>query len=403
MSLGYGDKMNIINEALDINSELIKWRRDLHKIPEIGMDLPKTFEYVKKRLDEMGIEYTTYKNHSGISAVLGNKDGKTIALRADMDALEIKEETGLDFKSENGNMHACGHDAHTAILLGVAKILKRNEDKLNGKVKLIFQPSEECAPGGALAMIEDGVLENPKVDAMLALHVDNYSYGCKTGDVIVKYGSVTAFEDPINIKIIGKGGHASTPNLCIDPISIATLVINNIQYILTREIKQTIPTVISFSSIQGGRNSNNIIPDVVEIKGTVRNTDVETRKYVLKRIEEIVSGLTKMMRADFELNFDGGCSGVVNDNDIVDMFIESSKKIVKEDEIHIANDCLMSAEDAGFFFEKVKGCYFRLYNPGTFEDGVVYPLHNSKYIMDDSVLYKGAALFLQATVDYLNS
>lgn len=394
--------MNIRSEALDMNNELIKWRRDLHKMPEIGMILPKTCEYVRDRLDEMGIEYITYENHSGICAVLGKKEGKTIAIRADMDALEIKEETNLEFKSENGNMHACGHDAHTAILLGVAKILKRNEEKLNGKVKLIFQPSEECAPGGALAMIEDGVLENPKVDAMLALHVDNDSENCKNGDVIVKYGSVSAFEDPINMKIIGKGGHASTPDLCIDPISIATLVINNIQYILTREIKQTIPTVISFSSIQGGRNSNNIIPDVVEIKGTVRNTDVETRKFVLKRIEEIVSGLTKIMRADFELNFDGGCSGVVNDADMVDRFIKSSKKIVKEDEIHISEAGSMGAEDAGFFFEKVKGCYFKLYNPVAFEDGLIYPLHNSKYIMDESVLYKGVALFLQSAIDYLN-
>lgn len=394
--------MNIISETLDINNELIKWRRDLHKVPEIGMILPKTGEYVRNRLDEMGIEYSTYEDHSGICAVLGKKEGKTIAIRADMDALEIKEETNLEFKSENGNMHACGHDAHTAILLGVAKILKRNEEKLNGKVKLIFQPSEECAPGGALAMIEDGVLENPKVDVMLALHVDNESKNCKNGDVIVKYGSVSAFEDPINMKIIGKGGHASTPDLCIDPISIATLVINNIQYILTREVKQTIPTVISFSSIQGGRNSNNIIPDVVEIKGTVRNTDVETRKFVLKRIEEIVSGLTKIMRADFELNFDGGCSGVVNDADMVDRFIKSSKKIVKEDEIHIEEECSMGAEDAGFFFEKVKGCYFKLYNPVAFEDGIIYPLHNSKYIMDESVLHKGVALFLQSVMDYLN-
>lgn len=394
--------MNILSEALEINDELIKWRRDLHKIPEIGMVLPKTCEYVKNRLEEMGIEYVTYENHSGICAVLGNKEGKTIAIRADMDALEIEEETNLDFKSENGNMHACGHDGHMAILLGTAKILKKNEALINGKVKLIFQPSEECAPGGALAMIEDGVLEDPKVDAILALHVDNYTPNCKNGDVIAKYGSLSAFEDPINIKIIGKGGHASTPDLCIDPISIATLVINNIQYILTREIKQTIPTVISFSSIQGGRNSNNIIPDVVEIKGTARNTDAETRKYVVKRIEEIVSGLTKMMRADYELNFDGGCLGVVNDDEMVDRFIESSKKILKEDEIQIRkNDCLMGAEDAGFFFDKVKGCYFYLYNPKTFEDGIVYPLHNSKYVMDDSVLYKGVALFLQTALDYL--
>lgn len=394
--------MDILAQSFAINDEIIKWRRDLHRIPEIGLDLPKTFEYVKKKLDEFNIEYTTYKNHSGISAVLGKKEGKTIAVRADMDALAIKEETNLEFKSENDNMHACGHDGHTAILLGVAKILKENEDKLNGKVKLIFQPSEELGPGGALAMIEDGVLENPKVDAMLALHLDSKSGEYKNGDTLVRYGSMSAAEDPINIKIIGKGGHASTPNLCIDPISIATLIINNIQYILSREIKQTIPTVISFGSIQGGRDSNNIIPDTVEIKGTVRNTDNEIRKFVLQRIEEIVSGLTKIMRADFELDFYGGCPAVINDKNMVDMFLKSAKKILKEDEIHILNDYNMGAEDAGFFFEKIPGCYFRLYNPLAFEDGIVYPAHNSKYMMDDSVLYRGPALILQTIIDFLS-
>ncbi|NRT72123.1 M20 metallopeptidase family protein [Clostridium beijerinckii] len=394
--------MDILAQAYGIKEEVVKWRRDLHKIPEIGMNLPKTFEYVKKKLDEFNIEYTTYKSHSGISAVLGKEEGRIIAIRADMDALSIKEETNLEFKSENEYMHACGHDGYMSILIGIAKILKENEDKLNGKIKLIFQPCEECAPGGALAMIEDGVLEDPKVDAVLALHVDNKSESYKNGDILVGYGSMSAAEDPINIKITGKGGHASTPNLCIDPISVATLIINNIQYILTREINQTIPTVISFSSIQGGRNSNNIIPDEVEIKGTVRNTDNETRKFVLQRIEEIVSGLSKIMRADFELNFNGGCPAVMNDRNMVDMLINSSKKILEENSVHILNKCNMGAEDAGFFFEKIPGCYFRLYNPAAFEDGIVYPAHNSKYVMDDSVLYKGVAVMIQTALDYLN-
>lgn len=393
--------MDILEQAHALSDEIVKWRRDLHKVPEIGMILPKTFEYVKGKLEEFNIEYTTYENHSGISAVLGKKEGKIIAIRADMDALAIKEETNLEFKSENDNMHACGHDGHTAILLGVAKILKENEEKLNGKVKLVFQPSEEIGPGGALAMIEDGVLENPKVDAMLALHVDSKLDEYKNGDILVRYGSMSAAEDPINIKIIGKGGHASTPNFCIDPISVATLLINNIQYILTREVNQTIPTVISFGSIQGGRNSYNIIPDIVEIKGTVRNTDNEIRKFVLQRIEEIVAGLTKIMRADFELDFYGGCPAVINDNNMVDMLLKSSRKILGEDHVHILSDYNMGAEDAGFFFEKIPGCYFRLYNPAAFEDGVVYPAHNSKYMMDDSVLYRGAAVMLQAALDYL--
>ena len=263
--------MNIIKECKELSSKIINYRRDLHKIPETGMMLPQTAQYVMDKLKQLNIEFTSYSSHSGISAVIGNKEGKTIAVRADMDGLPIKEETNLSFKSENGNMHACGHDAHTAILLGLAELLKKHEDELNGKVKLIFQPCEECAPGGAMAMINDKVLHNPDVDAMIALHTDNGIREYDNGDVIVRYGSMSAYEDPINLKIIGKGGHASTPNICVDPISTATLIMNNIQYILTREINQTIPTLISFTSIQGGRGSNNVIPDVVEIKGTVRN------------------------------------------------------------------------------------------------------------------------------------
>ncbi|WP_293976438.1 M20 family metallopeptidase [uncultured Clostridium sp.] len=394
--------MNIIKECKDLSSKIIKYRRDLHKIPETGMMLPQTAQYVMDKLKQLNIEFTSYSSHSGISAVIGNKEGKTIAVRADMDGLPIKEETNLSFKSENGNMHACGHDAHTAILLGLAELLKKYEDELNGKVKLIFQPCEECAPGGAMAMINDKVLQNPNVDGMIALHTDNGIRGYDNGDVIVRYGSMSAYEDPINLKIIGKGGHASTPHICVDPISTATLIMNNIQYILTREINQTIPTLISFTSIQGGRGSNNVIPDTVEIKGTVRNTDPELRKYVLTRIEEIVDGMSKVMRTEYELDFEGGCSGVINDKEMVEKFINSAEKIVGSKAIHILNDYNMGAEDAGFFFERVPGCYFLLYNPMAFDDGVIYPAHNSKFMMDDSVLYRGTAIFLQTIIDYLN-
>ncbi len=187
--------------------------------------------------DEMGISYTTFERHSGIVALIGNKPGKTIALRADMDGLRINEESDLEYRSQNSNMHACGHDAHTAMLLGTAKILKQHEHELNGQVKLLFQPAEE-GPGGALPMIEDGVLENPKVDAILALHVDRkqYAFPCKNGDVIVKYGNSSAADDQVDITIIGKSGHGSQPDLCVDPIVISTLVVTAIQYIVSREI-----------------------------------------------------------------------------------------------------------------------------------------------------------------------
>ena len=179
--------MTALEEAKNISSEIIAWRRELHKIPEIGLVLPQTAAFVKARLDEMDISYTTFERHSGIVALIGKKAGKTIAIRADMDGLRINEESEFEYRSQNSNMHACGHDSHTAILLGTAKLLKQHEAELNGQVKLLFQPAEE-GPGGALPMIEDGVLENPKVDAILALHTDRkiHAIPCKNGDVFVK-------------------------------------------------------------------------------------------------------------------------------------------------------------------------------------------------------------------------
>lgn len=394
--------MNILKEAENIKESIIKWRRELHKIPEVGLHLPKTSEYIKNKLEEMNIDFTTYDNHSGITAVIGKKDGKTIAIRADMDGLPIKEECNVEFKSTTGNMHACGHDGHMAVLLGTAKILKENEEEINGKIKLIFQPCEECAPGGAEMMINDGVLENPKVNAILALHVDNKDRNYKSGDLIVSYKSMFASDDPINIKITGKGGHASIPHECIDPVAIGNLIMNNMQYILSREVSPTIPSLISFCGITTNTVSNNIIPDSVEIKGTTRNLDNEVRKYVIKRIEELAVGMSNLMKAECTVDFEGGCPAVINDHDIVEQFIKSAKSIFNEEEIHVVDEYSMGAEDAGFYFEKIPGCYFRLYNPKAYDDGIVYPAHNSKFMMDDSVLYKGAAAFIKTAADLLN-
>lgn len=394
--------MEIIKDIDSIKESIIKWRRELHKIPEVGLHLPKTAEYIKNKLSEMNIEFTTYENHSGITAVLGKKEGKVIAIRADMDGLPIKEEVNSEFKSTTENMHACGHDAHMAILLGTAKILKEHEDEVNGKIKLIFQPCEECAPGGAEIMIKDNVLENPKVDAIIALHVDSKPRNAKNGDVLVSYSSMFASDDPINIKITGQGGHASIPHECVDPVAIGNLIINNIQYILSRELNSTIPSLISFCGISTNTNSNNIIPDSIEIKGTTRNVNNDIRSYVLKRIEELAVGMSRLMKAECEVDFSGGCPAVVNNVKMVEKFLNSAKSILREDNIHIINDYNMGAEDAGFYFEKVPGCYFRLYNPKAYEDGVVYPAHNSKYIMDDSVLCNGVKMFIKTAIDYLN-
>lgn len=399
--------MNILDISKSLENEIIGLRRELHKFPECGLILPKTSEFVRKYLNGLKIEFKTYEKHSGIVALIGKKtDGKTIALRADMDGLMIKEETGLEFSSENDNMHACGHDGHAAMLLVVAKILKEHENELNGQVKLIFQPGEE-GPGGALPMVEDGVLENPKVDAIFALHLGNIGSSVaegkevKAGDIIVSRSNMFAADDQFYIKIRGKGGHGSAPDLSIDPIAISIQVMNSLQYIVSREIKPSNPAVITISSITAGRDYYNIIPDCAEIKGTIRCLNYETRDFIFNRMREIVYGVTKSMRGDSEIDFRDGYPPLINSGEVVDKFIKSANEIIGEGQVHIVEKSIMGGEDASFFFEKVPGCYFFLSTPH-YTDGVCYAEHNSKFQFDESKLYIGVALLVKAVTDMLN-
>ena len=396
--------MNTLEEAKTISQEIVHWRRELHKIPEIGLNLPQTAAFVQARLDEMGIAYTTFERHSGIMALIGKKPGRTIAIRADMDGLRINEESQFEYRSQNHNMHACGHDAHTAILLGTAKLLKHREAELNGQVKLLFQPAEE-GPGGALPMIEDGVLENPPVNAMLALHMDRklHGFSCKNGDVSVKYGNSSAADDQVDITIIGKSGHGSEPHRCIDPITVSSLVVTALQHIISREISPFSPCVISFGTMTGGNGAENIIPNTVELHGTIRNQDLATRDFVFQRIEEVVKYITKAMRAEYKLTFLNGYPPTKNDPAMVDRFLASAHKILPPEAIHISTEEIMGGEDAGFFYQRVPGCFFWLYSAAPFTDGEIYPAHSSRFVLDDSVLYRGAALFLQNVVDLLNA
>lgn len=398
---------NILEICKSYSDEIIKLRRELHKFPETGLMLPKTSEFVQYYLNELKITYKTYTNHSGITALIGKKtDGKTIAIRADMDGLKIKEETDLEFSSLNDNMHACGHDAHTAILLVCAKIFKQHENDLNGQIKLIFQPGEE-GPGGALPMVEDCVLENPKVDYILALHVGHLAQSIakgtalKSGDVIVSHSNMFAADDQFYIKIKGKGGHGSTPDVTVDPIAVSIQVANSLQYIVSREIKPSNPAVITISSITAGRETYNIIPENAEIRGTIRCLNYETRDFIFKRMTEIVEGISKTMRAEGSIEFLDGYPPLINDKKIVESFIKSSSELIGDDKIHVIEESIMGGEDAAFFFERVPGCYFFLNTP-YYENGICAPVHNSKFKIDESDLYVGAALFIKAATDILN-
>ncbi|SHE94463.1 amidohydrolase [Tissierella praeacuta DSM 18095] len=391
--------MDIIKTAKEVEKSIINWRRDLHQIPEIGLNLEQTSQYVIKQLEEMGIEYRKNIGVSGIVGLIkGEKPGRTIALRADMDALPIKEETGLTFASKNGNMHACGHDAHTAILLGAAKVLNENKDKIKGNVKLIFQPAEE-GPGGAKPMIEDGALKEPKVDAIMGLHVGNLTENSKEGSIMISYNNMMACLDRFKLKLIGKGCHGAYPETGVDPIAMAGYFISNVQSIISRELSPTDPAVVTIGKINGGF-AYNIIPDSVELEGTVRAVDQKVRENIAKRIEDFAKGISETMRGTYEYEYVFGYPPLVNDKEFTKDFIESAKKIIPEEDIVEMKKPAMGGEDMAYFLNEVPGTFFFMSTPRAV-NGEYYPHHNSKFDINEEILWKGAALLIQGAMDYL--
>lgn len=391
--------MNIIEKVKEVEDYIIKCRRDLHQIPEVGLYLPKTSAYVANELKNMGIEIRENIGGSGITGIIkGEQEGKTIALRADMDALPIKEDTGLSFASKNGNMHACGHDGHTSILLGVAKVLSQNKDKIRGNVKLIFQPAEE-GPGGAKPMIEEGVLENPKVDAVLGLHIGSIAGDSKDGSIMVSYDNMMACLDRFKLKLIGKGCHGAYPETGVDPIAMAGYFLANVQTIISREISPTDPAVITVGKINGG-SAYNIIPENVELEGTVRTLDKKVREMIAKRIEEMAKGLSETMRGSYEFDYTFGYPPLVNDADFTKAFIESAKKIIPDEDVIVMKKPVMGGEDVAYFLQEVPGTFFFLSNPKAV-DGKIYTHHNPKFDINEDLLSRGTALLIQGALDYL--
>ena len=392
--------VKVVDEVKKIEQDIISWQRDLHQMPELALELPKTSKYVMDRLNEMGIEYQTLVNGNAIVGLIrGNEEGKTLGIRADMDGLPIVEETGLPYASTNGNMHACGHDGHIAMLLGAAKILNENKDKFKGNVKLLFQPGEEF-PGGAKPMIDEGALENPKVDAVIGLHAGGLSEELPHGKIGIRYDTMMASMDRVLIKIKGKGCHGAYPHLGVDPIVTAAEVVTSLQTIVSREIAAVEPVILSICRINGGFNQN-IIPDEVELEGTIRTFNNETRKKIDRRIEETVKGITMAHGADYEYLYEYKYPPLINNKEFTYEFLKSAKKILKEEDIVELKEPLMGGEDMAFFLEKVPGTFFYLSNQKEI-GGKVYGHHTSKFALDENELWKGSALFIQLALDYLN-
>ena len=398
--------MHLKDEMLKIEEKIIQWRRDLHQIPEVGLELPQTAAYISWELEKMGIPHERNIGGSGMVGLIeGQKKDekkspttKTIALRADMDGLAIEEETGLPFASANGNMHACGHDAHSAMLLGAAQVLQENRHHFTGNVKLLFQAAEE-GPGGAKLMIEAGALKNPEVGAVLGLHIGGISGETKSGSIGISYGNLMACLDRFSLKVKGKGSHGAYPEKGVDPVVMTSQIIGALQTIVSREVKATEPTVLTVGTIHGGR-AYNIIPDFVEVEGTVRAIDQLIREYIARRMKEIVEGISVSMRGSAEFEYVFGYPPLVNDAEFTRRFVQSAEKILKESEIIEIQKPVMGGEDMAEFLNAVPGTYFFL-GAAKETEGKTYPHHNSRFDLDESAFVIGAALLAQGAVDWL--
>lgn len=381
----------LAKENLDL---CIKMRRDLHKIPELGVDLPKTVAYVKDRLDEFKIPYKEYMNGNALVAILeGNGPGKCLGLRADMDALPITEATGAEYESiHKGRMHACGHDSHTAILLTAAKILSENRNKFKGTIKFIFQPGEEL-PGGAKPMIEEGALKNPNVDFVIGMHggklVDE-----KIGSFGFMKNEIMASMDSFEIDVYGKSGHGARPNETIDPIVISAEIITAIQRIVSRDISPVENGLISVCQIEGGY-SQNIIPDKVHMVGTARALNEGVRDTIERRIKEISEGIATIHGGSAKVNYKRYYPVVKNDPDFTEKVMKISEGIFPDDTIYLKKPT-MGGEDFAFYGKEAPSTFIMFINPKVYPDGKVYPNHSSKFDLDEDSFYKPLALFLEA-------
>lgn len=388
--------MDALKHAESIQSQMVEDRRWLHQNPELGLDLPKTTEYVKKRLAEMGYAPRDC-GPSAVTAVIGKGGGKVLLLRADMDALPVREESGESFSSTNGNMHACGHDMHTAILLGVAKLLKEREDEIEGTVKLMFQPAEEVFLG-AKSMIENGVLEEPEVDAALSLHVSS-SATMQCGEIFMRPGPAMSSCNGFKIKITGKGAHGAMPETGIDPINIASHIVLALQAIPSRETNLTRGALVTIGAIHAG-NAANVIPHTAELMGTMRTFNEAIREETLERIKTIVHDTTKMFRgeSEFEVLSDVPC--LVNDPE----FTAVMKQYVMEmpglpDEIPEGQQ-MSGSEDFACVANKVPALMFWL-GARSDDESRIFPQHHPKCVFNEKCMPSGAAVLSESAIRWL--
>ncbi|WP_298486063.1 amidohydrolase [uncultured Maribacter sp.] len=400
------------SEYNNIEEKVISWRRDIHENPELSNREFKTAEKIAKHLKSLGIEVETKVAHTGVVGIIrGKKDGKVVALRADIDALPVTERNNLPFKSnvtstflgeKVGVMHACGHDTHTAILMGVAEILAKNKEKINGTIKFIFQPAEEGPPpgeeGGAKLMIKEGVLKNPDVNAIFGLHINSET---PVGTIKYKSGGTMAAVQRFVINVKGKQTHGSQPWKGIDPILISAKIIDGLQTIISREVNLTKEAaVISVGKITSGVRFN-IIPESAELIGTIRTLDYDMQKLITKRMQEMVPSIAKTYGGEATIILENFTDITYNEPSLVATMLPTLQKVAGIDKVQ-QQKAVTGGEDFSYFQNEVPGFYFFLggMSPGCTES---FPHHTPDFKIDDSGLLLGVKALTEMSIDYLNN
>lgn len=376
-------------------------RRHLHQHPELAFEEHETARFVTERLQALGVEdIRTGVGRTGVTALIrgtgSGPGGKVALLRADMDALPIDEENDVDYRSTTGGkMHACGHDAHTAMLLGSARVLMGIRDQFAGTVKLLFQPAEEVPPGGAIEMIEDGALEDPHVDAVFGLHV---AAELPAGQIGVKPGVASAGSDRFRLTIKGKGGHAARPNVAIDPVVVGAHIVTALQTLVSRETDPTRAAVVTVGSIVSGE-AFNVIPDTAEIKGTVRTLDPEVRELMAKRLPEVAEAVGRSMRAEVDVWYFQGYPSMVNDEEMTEIVREAATAVVGAENV-VDTPVGMGGEDFARFLEQRPGSFFRVGTQNA-DRNIVFGHHHPRFDIEEEGMAAGIATTVETVLRYM--
>lgn len=387
----------LLREADEILPGVVADRRYFHEHPELGYQEFETSRIVAERLRGLGFDAVqTGIATTGVVGILnGSKPGKVVALRADMDALPILEENDVEYRSKtDGVMHACGHDAHTAILLGAARVLASKRDEFAGTIKFIFQPAEEGG-GGARNMVNEGVLENPTVDAAFGLHVSQFT---PAGWIQARDGAQLAGADGFKITVTGKGGHGAQPHLTIDPIVTGAQIVSALQTIVSRNVDPILPGVVTVGSFNGGKAAN-VIPSVVEMTGTTRSVTPEQREMMNNRVRELATGIGTAMRAEVEVTFGSGAGPTVNTPEMAQLVRAVAAEVVGEDRV-ITGDMISASEDFGEFTRVVPGAFFFLGTRNE-EKGLTGNHHHPKFDIDEDPMAIGVAMMASVALRFL--